>query len=132
MLRGGSPIGFSGSGISLIFKLGIRDFNAKSGRDSRFTVCAGGGLPKITLGITRSFGSGFSTELKIRIGYPLRIDSLLSPGLHYNPPSLAVFESFILTHIFLGHFPILPPYKNTELADAAVIQLDFSPLAMLY
>ena len=38
-------------------------------------------------------------------------------------PSLAILESFILTHIFLGHFPILLPYKNTELALAAVIQL---------
>ena len=33
-------------------KLGIRDFKAKSGQDSGLKVCAGGGLPKITLGIT--------------------------------------------------------------------------------
>ena len=38
-------------------------------------------------------------------------------------PSLAILESFILTHIFLGQFPILLPYKNTELAHAAVVQL---------
>ena len=38
-------------------------------------------------------------------------------------PPLAILESFILTHIFLGQFPILLPYKNTELAHAAVIQL---------
>ena len=69
----------------------------------------------------------------IPIGDPLRIDSPLSPGLHYRDPSLlAVFESFIVTHIFLGHFPILLPYKNTELAQGAVIQLDFSRLAVLY
>ena len=33
-------------------KLGIRDFKAKSGRDSGLKVCAGGGMPKVTLGIT--------------------------------------------------------------------------------
>ena len=33
-------------------KLGIRDFTAKSGRDSGLKVCAGGGMPKIALGIT--------------------------------------------------------------------------------
>ena len=33
-------------------KLGIRDFIAKSGRDSGLKVCARGGMPKITLGIT--------------------------------------------------------------------------------
>ena len=33
-------------------RLGIRDFKAKTGRDSRLKVCAGGGMPKITLGIT--------------------------------------------------------------------------------
>ena len=33
-------------------KLGIRDFTTKSGRDSGLKVCAGGGMPKIALGIT--------------------------------------------------------------------------------
>ena len=33
-------------------RLGIRDFEAKLGRDSGLKVCAGGGMPKITLGIT--------------------------------------------------------------------------------
>ena len=33
-------------------RLGIRDFKAKTGRDSGLKVCAGGGMPKITLGIT--------------------------------------------------------------------------------
>jgi len=33
-------------------RLGIRDFKAKSGRDSGLKVCAGGGIPKVTLGIT--------------------------------------------------------------------------------
>ena len=32
-------------------KHGIRDLNAKSGRDSGLTVCAGGVMPKMTLGI---------------------------------------------------------------------------------
>ena len=35
-------------------KLGIRDLKAKSGRDSGLKLCAGGGMPKITLGITGS------------------------------------------------------------------------------
>ena len=33
-------------------KLGIRDFKAKSERDLGLKVCAGGGMRKITLGIT--------------------------------------------------------------------------------
>ena len=33
-------------------RLGIRDFKAKSGRDSGLKACAGGGMPKVTLGIT--------------------------------------------------------------------------------
>ena len=33
-------------------KLGIRDIKAKSGRGSGLKVCAGGGMPKIALGIT--------------------------------------------------------------------------------
>ena len=33
-------------------KLAIRDFKAKSERDSVLKVCAEGGMPKITLGIT--------------------------------------------------------------------------------
>ena len=33
-------------------KLGIRDLKAKSGRDSRLKVCAGCGMPQITIGIT--------------------------------------------------------------------------------
>ena len=33
-------------------KLGIRDLKAKPGRDSELKVRAGGGMPKITLGIT--------------------------------------------------------------------------------
>ena len=33
-------------------RLGIRDFKANSGRDSGLKVCAGGGMPKVTLGIT--------------------------------------------------------------------------------
>ena len=33
-------------------RLGIRDFKARSGRDRGLKVCAGGGMPKVTLGIT--------------------------------------------------------------------------------
>ena len=33
-------------------RLGIRDFKVKLGRDSGLMVCAGGGMPKKTLGIT--------------------------------------------------------------------------------
>ena len=33
-------------------RLGIRDFKAKSGRDCRLKVCAGGWVPEKTLGIT--------------------------------------------------------------------------------
>ena len=46
------PSRFSGIRDFLYLKLGIRDFTAKSGRDSGLKVCAGGGMPKITLGIT--------------------------------------------------------------------------------
>ena len=45
-------------------KLGIRGFRAKSGQDSGLKVCAGGGMPKITLGIT---------GLKIPYGDPLTL-----------------------------------------------------------
>ena len=33
-------------------RLGIRGFKAKSGRDSGLKLCAGGGMLKVTLGIT--------------------------------------------------------------------------------
>ena len=33
-------------------RLGIRDFKGKSGGDSGLKVCAGGEMPKVTLGIT--------------------------------------------------------------------------------
>ena len=43
---------FSGIRNFLYLKLRIRDFTAKAGRDSGLKVCAGGEMPKITLGIT--------------------------------------------------------------------------------
>ena len=46
------PNRFSGIRDFPSLKLGIRDFKAKSGRDSGLKVCAGGGMPKIALGIT--------------------------------------------------------------------------------
>ena len=47
-----SDFRFSGIQDFPSLKLGIRDFKAKSGRDSGLKVCAGGGMPKIDLGIT--------------------------------------------------------------------------------
>ena len=46
------PNRFSGIRDFPTLKLGIRDITGKSGRDSGLKVCAGGGMPKITLGIT--------------------------------------------------------------------------------
>ena len=46
------PNKFSGIRDFPSLKLGIRDFKAKSGRDSGLKVCAGGGMPKIALEIT--------------------------------------------------------------------------------
>ena len=46
------PNRFSGIRDFPSLKLGIRDFKAKSGRDSALKVCAGGGMPKIALEIT--------------------------------------------------------------------------------
>ena len=52
-VRGGVGVGaVQGIRDFPYLKLGIRDFKAKSGRDSGLKVCAGGGMPKITLGIT--------------------------------------------------------------------------------
>ena len=83
MLGRGSPIGYL-------------DFKAKSRRDSGFKVCAEGGLPKITLRIIYTkFWVGF-TGLKISIGDPLRIDSLISPGLHYRSPVISPFRKLHL------------------------------------
>ena len=39
-------------GIRFTFNYLIRDFKAKSGRDSELKVCTGGGMPKGTLGMT--------------------------------------------------------------------------------
>ena len=55
----GSPLGIL-EGPQQVFgiqdfpylKFGIWDCKAKSGRDSGMKVCAGGGMPKVTLGIT--------------------------------------------------------------------------------
>ena len=46
------PNRFSGIRDFPYLKLGIRDFKAKSRRDSAMKLGAGGGMPKITLGIT--------------------------------------------------------------------------------
>ena len=50
----------------------IQDFTAKSGRDSGLKVCAGGGMPKIILGITGLLEVWVGiTGLKNPIGDPL-------------------------------------------------------------
>ena len=67
------------------------------------------------------------TGAKNPFGDPLRMKACLLRVAITDPPSLAVFKNFILTHIFLTQcFPILLPYKNTELVDIAVIHLNFS------
>ena len=91
-------------------KLGIRDFKAKSGRDSGLTVYAG-----------RSWGVGCQktlgiTGLKNPFGDPLRMTAYFSLWVSItDPPSLSVLGSFILTHILFGHFLILLSYKGNEL-----------------
>ena len=105
-------------------KLGIRDFKAKSERDLGLKVCAGGAMPKITLGIT---------GVKNPIGDPLRVKACFLRVSIADPPPLAVLENFILIHIFLNQcFPILLPYKNTELVHTAGIKLNFSRFAVVY
>ena len=47
---------FHDSGFPGSLKVGTRDFKAKSGRDSCLKVCAGDGMPKISLGIMGSVG----------------------------------------------------------------------------
>ena len=104
-------------------KLGIRDFKAKSERDLGLKVCAGGAMPKITLGIT---------GVKNPIGDPLRVKACFLRVSITDPPPLAVLENFILIHIFLNQcFPILLPYKNTELVHTAVKQQNFSRFAVV-
>ena len=89
-------------------------------------------MPKITLGITglqEVLGRDYGTQ-KPYWG-PSENESLLPPGRHYR--SLAVLENFILTHIFLTQcFPILLPYKNTELVHTAGIKQNFSRFAVVY
>ena len=65
------PNRFSGIRDFPCLKLGIRDFTARSGRDSGLKVFAEGGMPKITLGIT---------GLKNPIGNPhkLKAPSIIS------------------------------------------------------
>ena len=54
------------------------------------------------------------TGVKNPIGDPLRMKACFLLVSITDPPSLAILENFILTHIFLTQcFPILPPYKNT-------------------
>ena len=90
--------------------LGIRDFKAKSSRDSGLTVCAGRswgvGCQK-TLGIT-GLKNPFGNFLRMRACFSLWVSIT-------DPPSLSVFGIFILTQILFGHFLILLPYKGAEL-----------------
>ena len=61
---------FSGIRDFPTLKLGARDFTTKSGRDSGLKVCAEGGMPKITLGITGLLE--FDSNLA-RSGFPVGI-----------------------------------------------------------
>ena len=91
-------------------------------------------MAKITVGITglhEVLGRDYESENPI--GDPLRMKACFVRVSVTDPPSLAVLENFILTHIFLNQsFPILLPYKNTELVHTAVIQLNFSRFAVVY
>ena len=110
-------------------KLGIRDFKAKSERDLGLKVCAVGGMPKITLGITgllEVLGRDYGSEEPY--WGPSENESLFSPGLHYRSPVASRFGNIFLTQCF----PILLPYKNTELVHRALIELNFSRFAVVY
>ena len=65
------PNRFLGTRVFRYLKLGIRELKAKSGQVSVLKVCARGGMPNITLGITglQKFGVGI-TGLKNLIGDP--------------------------------------------------------------
>ena len=108
--RRGSPKRFLGIRDFPYLTLGIRDFKAKSGRDSGLTVCPG-----------RSWGVGCQktlgiTGLKNPFGNSLRMTACFSLWVSItDPPSLSVLGIFILTHILFGHFLILLAYKGTEL-----------------
>ena len=68
-------------------KLGIRDLKAKSERDLGLKVCAGGGMPKMTLGITglhEVLGRDYGSEKPHRGSS--ENESLLPPGRHYRSP----------------------------------------------
>ena len=85
-------------------KLGIRDLKAKSERDLGWKVCAGGGMPKITLGITglhEVLGRDYMGEWG-----PSENESLLPPGLHYRSPVASRFGKLHLnSHL---SYPMLP------------------------
>ena len=92
-------------------KLGIRDFKAKSERDLGLKVCAGGGMPKITLGITglhEVLGPDYESEK--RYWGPSENESLLSPGLHCRSPVACRFGILYLnSHLSYPMLPNTPP-----------------------
>ena len=68
-MQRGSQIGFFGTRDFPYLKLGIRDYKSKSGRVWGLKVCLGGGMAKITLGITGLHEIlGRDTGLKYPIG----------------------------------------------------------------
>ena len=91
-------------------KLGIRDFKAKSERDLGLKVCAGGGMPKITLGITglhEVLGRDYRSE-KPYWG-PSENESLLPPGRHYRSPLASRFGKLLLnSHLSYRMLPNTP------------------------
>ena len=70
------PNTFLGIRDSPYLKLGIWGFKAKSGRNSGLKVCAGGGVPKITLGITGLKIPNGDPLLRLQLG-TLEVDSNL-------------------------------------------------------
>ena len=65
------PNRFLGTRDLPYLNLGIQDLKAKSGRVSGLKLCAGGGMPKITLGITGLYEIlGRITGFKNPIGDP--------------------------------------------------------------
>ena len=81
-------------------------------------------MPKITLGITELHEVlGRDCRSEKRYWGPSENESLLPLGRHYRSPVASRFGKC---------FPILLPYKNTELVHTAVIQLNFSRFAVVY
>ena len=91
-------------------KLGIWDFKAKSERDLGLKVCAGDGMPKITLGITglhEVLGRDYRSEKPYWA--PSENESLPPPGHHYRSPVASRFGKLHLnSHLSYRMLPNTP------------------------